>query len=133
MPDMRDEITSWENGTKKHKTKYYLTMFLQEAYKISTELPVSDKGKFSKFCDLHPKNVLLLKQSPADQCKCKIHENLINNLKLLSILHYSGSFWDDALCNNTTNSQYWQWNCEICADDKKVIVNIDPGKLYELL
>ena len=54
---MEDEITIWENGTKKHVRKYHLTMFLQEAYKIYTKLPVSDKVKFSKFCDLPPKNV----------------------------------------------------------------------------
>ena len=82
MPGMKDEITILENGTKKHERKYYITMFLQEAYKIYTELPVFDKVKFSKFCDLRPKNVLLLKQSPVDQCKCKIHENFNNKLKV---------------------------------------------------
>ena len=80
---MKDYFTIWENGTKEHETNYNLTMFLREACKIYTELPVFDKVKFSKFCDLHSKDVLLLKQSPADQCKCIIHENFINNLKAL--------------------------------------------------
>ena len=52
MPGMKDEISIWENGTSKCERKYYLTMVLQEAYKICTELPVSDKMEFSKFCDL---------------------------------------------------------------------------------
>ena len=74
MPGMKDEISIWENGTNKHERKYCLTMVLQEAYKICTELPVSDKIKFSKFCDLCPKNVLLLKQSPVNQCKYILQE-----------------------------------------------------------
>ena len=64
-------------------------MLLREAYKIYTELPVSGKVKFSKFCDLRPKDVLLLKQSPADQYKCIIYKNFINTLWPLSILYDS--------------------------------------------
>ena len=48
-----------------------------------TELLVSDKVKFVEFYDLCPTNVFLLKQSPADQCKCVVHENFINTLKAL--------------------------------------------------
>ena len=60
MLGMKDEITVWENGTQKRERKYYLTIFLQEAHENYTELSVSYKVKFSKFCDLCPKNVLLL-------------------------------------------------------------------------
>ena len=49
MPGMKDEITIWENGTKKREKNYYFIMFLRKAYKIYIELPVSDKVKFSKF------------------------------------------------------------------------------------
>ena len=34
MPGIKDEITIWENGTKKRETNYYLIMFLQETYEI---------------------------------------------------------------------------------------------------
>ena len=88
MPVMKDEITIWENGTTKHERKCYLTMFLQEAYKIYTESPVFDKAKFSKFCDLLQKNVLLKKESPVDQRKCLIHEKFVNMLTNLSILYF---------------------------------------------
>ena len=41
-----------------------------------TELTVSGKVKFSKFCKFCPKNMLPMRQSPADQCKCIIDEKL---------------------------------------------------------
>ena len=102
-------------------------MFLQGAYKIYTESPVPDKVKFSIFCDLRPQNMLLLKQYPAHWCKCITHENFINKLKALLIFYDSSPFCDLVLFNSTY-SWYWQGNCEDCADCKKVIVNIDPGK-----
>ena len=60
MPGMKDELTIWEKGVKRHEQKYYLTMFLQEAYNIYSNLPITERVKFSKFCELCPKNVLLL-------------------------------------------------------------------------
>ena len=99
-------------------------MFLGVAHKIYTELPVSENVKFST------KDVLLPKQSLADQCKCMIHENFINKLRVLSILCDSSSFWETVLCNNTTNSKCWQENSENCADDKNVRVNFDLGKNF---
>lgn len=127
MPGLKDEITIRENGTEKQR-KYYLTMFLREVYKSNTELPVSDKVKFYKFCDLCSKKLLLLKQSHVDKCKCIIHKSFINKLKAQSILYDSSSFWDTVFCKNTTNWQCWQENCDDCADSKNGIMNIDPGK-----
>lgn len=57
-----------------------------------------------------------------------IHESFSSKLKTLSILYDSGSFWETVLCNNTTNSEFCQGNCENCGDGKKVIVSIDPEK-----
>ena len=71
--------------------------------------------------------MLLLKQSPADQCKCIIHENFISKLKALSIVYDSSAIWNTVLCHNTTSSQCWQGNCGDRVDGKKVIVNINPG------
>ena len=78
MPRMKNEITVWEHGKKVKLRKYYLTMFLREAYAIYKSIysEVYQIVSFTKFCERRPANVLLLKQSPADQCKCKIHENL---------------------------------------------------------
>ena len=46
MSGMKDEISIWENITKKRERKYYLAMVVREAYKIYTELLVSDKVIF---------------------------------------------------------------------------------------
>ena len=102
---MKDEISIWENGTKnvrKSTTPPCFTM----SYQYLT------KCNFPNFVTFCPENLLLLKYSPVDQCKCITHENFINNLKALSVLYDSSSFWDTVLCNNTTNSQCWQGNCE---------------------
>ncbi|RUS87408.1 hypothetical protein EGW08_004862 [Elysia chlorotica] len=70
-PGMRDEVTLWEGGVKKKMRKYYLTMFLREAYKLFQASHSDVRIGFSKFCALKPKNVLLLKDTPSDQCKCQ--------------------------------------------------------------
>ena len=60
------------------------------------------KISFSKFCNLRPKNVLLLKNSPIDQCKCKLHENFRLKLKVLKIIY--GGEWrknNSCQCNNS--------------------------------
>ena len=127
MPGMKDELTAWEKGAKRCEQKYYLAMFLREAYSIYINLPVTEKVKFSKFCELRPKNVLLLNQSPADQCKCMIHENFINKLKGAAITYDSSTFWNFVLCDDSLNSVCWQRNCEDCIDGKKLNLNIDPA------
>ena len=35
------------------------------------------KDVFSLFCNLQPKNVLLLGDTPKNQCKCKVHETYL--------------------------------------------------------
>ena len=115
---MKDELPIWEKRVKRRERKYYLTMFLGEAYNIYSNLPITEKVKFSKFCELRPKNILLLNQSPADQCKCMIHENFINKLKGAAITYDFSTFWNFVLCDDSLNSVCWQGNCEDCIDDK---------------
>jgi hypothetical protein len=130
MPGMKDEMTVWEEGKKVKLRKFYLVMFLREAY----QLYVSSAGecervKFSKFCELRPKNVLLMKQTPADQCKCKIHENLFLKLKSLKIPYTT--FWEDVLCDTTMNSLCWQGECEDCENGKLIKLSMDPGAMIQ--
>lgn len=61
--------TKWKMVLINMKESTASPWFCKKPAKICTELPVSDKMRFSKFCDLCPKNVLLLKQSPVNQCK----------------------------------------------------------------
>lgn len=64
MPGMADEMTVWENGKKTKLRKYFLTMFLGEAFQIFTKANPKFEIKLKKFCSLRPKNVLLLKHTP---------------------------------------------------------------------
>ena len=63
MPGKGDEMTVWDDDDDKHKCrKYYLTMYLIEAYAIFLESCKNEDEKciFSTFCNLNPKNGLLL-------------------------------------------------------------------------
>ena len=127
MPGMKYEITSWEKGVKTKQQKYYLIMFLQEAYEIYCKSPdYTNKVKFSKFCELRPRNVLLMKDSPEDQCKCIIHENFTNMLKGLSITCDSNKSSYMVLCDSSLNSSCWQSNCEVCKNGKTLHLDTDP-------
>lgn len=85
-PGMKDSIAVWEDGNKVTLQRHYLTVFLKEAFSMFKEENLDFQIGFSKFCSLRPKNVLLLKNTPSEQCKCKTHENF--KLKLRG-LHYT--------------------------------------------
>ena len=78
MPGMKDTMTIWSDGGKLKLRKHYLTMFLREAYYMYCEQNERDSAHslaYSTFCNLRPRNVLLLSSLPQDQCKCMTHEN----------------------------------------------------------
>ena len=62
-------------------------MHLREAHQLFCQLyPTEGDGniiRFSKFCSLCPKNVLLSDDTPQYQCKCMIHENFFLKLEAL--------------------------------------------------
>lgn len=118
MPGMNDEITVYDSGGKVKLRKYYLTMYLREAYSLFKMENDNLEVGFSKFCFLRPPNVLLLHETPADQCKCKIHENFILKLKALKI-NYSNAWWQSILCDTEQNSLCWQGQCNECKDGRK--------------
>ena len=99
-PGMKDEITVWEGGVKKHMRKYYLTMYIQEANALFLERHPDMPISFSAFAKLHPPNVLLLKDSPGDQCKCQMHENFRLQLIALGIQYSYHSWWGQVLCDS---------------------------------
>lgn len=126
-PGMNDYITVWENGVKAKLQKHYLCVYLREAYYMFREINPNFEIGFSKFCSLRPKNVLLLKEMPTEQCKCKIHENFILKLKAMQI-DYSNDFWVQNLCDSSRNSCCWQNVCETCSNGKNISKPIDVGK-----
>ena len=117
-PGMLDVMTVWNDDGKKKLRKHYLTMYLREAHHIfqQTHCDIS----FSVFCKLRPVNVLLLGNSPKDQCKCMTHENFLK-LEALDI-EYTSNYWNGILCDATLNSDCWLSKCEECKDGKKIVV-----------
>ena len=84
---MHNTVTVWTDDGKQKLRKHYLVMHLREAHLLFCQLyPTEGDGNiisFSKFCSLHPKNVLLTGDTPQYQCKCMIHENFILKLEAL--------------------------------------------------
>lgn len=123
-PGVNDFVTIWENATKKKCQKHYLTLYLREAFAIFKEV-IPDYGiGFSKFCSLRPKNVLLMKDTPSDQCRCVTHENFTLKLKGLKEI-YSNDWWNKILCEVSMNSLCWKNECDVCSYGKKVLLSID--------
>ena len=97
-------------------------MYLKEAYALYLESCEKDDDKcsFSTFCNFCPKNVLLLDESPKQQCKCQIHENLFLKLEAMGI-YYEKDWSNTMLCNSTPNSDCWKNMCKECIDGKKIV------------
>ena len=72
-------------------------MFLREAFSVFKARYPEISISFTACCKLRPKNALLLKNTPMDQCKCKVHENFIFKLSALKI-NYHDNFWEKCLC-----------------------------------
>ena len=94
MPGAKDEIVIWDSaGKKRRKHKYCLTMYLREAYAVFKETVADGEGcSFSAICKLRPKHVLLLVDTPKEQCKCQIHENFFMKLEAMGC-SYDKDFW----------------------------------------
>ena len=122
-PGMKEEMTVWtDDGEKQRLRKYYLTMYLKEAHLLFTSTHPDIQVNYDKFIKLRPKNVLCLKDSPCDQCKCRIHENFCLKLKGLKV-EYGEEFWNKYLCDNdnqTHNSDCWLSMCGVCLGGKKL-------------
>ena len=67
-----------------------------------------------------------MKDSPKDQCKCIMSENLMNILKGLSAIYFSSKFWHTVLRGSSLNSSCWQSNCEAYKNVKILSLDIDP-------
>ena len=111
---MKDEVTVWENGVKHRMRRYYLTMYLKEAFALFKEKYPECVIGYSTFAKLRPKNVFLLKDTPADQCKCRIHENFILKIEALGI-KYTNEIWEVCLCDpNDLQGSCWKGFCDNC-------------------
>lgn len=69
---LRDKVTA----KKKKIQKQYMLTTLAEAHATFLEENADYKLSMSKFCDLHPPQVQLMKNIPHYSCLCKYHENV---------------------------------------------------------
>ena len=120
MPGTKDKIVIWGSAAKKRREcKYYLTMYLREAHVVFKETVADWKcHSFSAFCKLRPSNVLLLVDTPKEQCTCQIHENLFMKLEPMGCSYGNGG---NVLCDVSENSRWWLSECESCRNGKKLV------------
>ena len=120
---------------KKEKLrKYYLTMTLKEVFAVFQEYHPHVKIGFTLFTTMRPVNVILMKDSPLDQCKCVIHENF--RLKLHAIRVEVTDFWSKYICNSQNyNAKCWLNTCEECQNGKKLFDeannSISDGSIHD--
>ena len=119
-PGLKDYVTLYEGEKKQWLWKHYLTMFLREAFNVFKARYPEISISFTACCQLRPKNVLLLKNTPMDQCKCKVYENFIFKLSALKI-NYHDNFWEKCLCEGLSQitSTCWAGECQECLGGKK--------------
>ena len=99
-----------------------MNMLLKEAFFLYQEeyAETDHKVSFSTLASLHPENVLLLNDSPKDQCKYKIHENFLLKLDAMGN-KYNHEFWDTVLCDISPNSDCWLALCDSCKNGVRFI------------
>ena len=114
-------MTVWTEAGKIKIRKYYQSMYLGEVFGMFKGENQDCKIGFSLFASLRPKNVLLLKNQPLDQCKCSVHENSYLLLNALDINIDKISFWQIVLCGSEDyTSSYWKGECDNCCNGKAI-------------
>ena len=79
-------VTIWSSaGDRVKLRKHYMNMYLREAHWLFCNLGEENEISFAQFCKIRPPNVLLLQETPMDQCKCIIHENFFLKLEALGV------------------------------------------------
>ena len=130
MAGAKDEMVVWDQFGEKRLCKYYLTMYLCEAYAVFKETQQKDEEmcSLSAFCKLRPKYVLLSSGTPEDTCKCQTHENLFLKLDTMGC-SYDLSFWVEVLCDTSENSNCRLSKCAECREWKKFSLKIQMDSL----
>ena len=97
-------------------------MFLWESFSVFKARYPEISISFAGFWKLRPKNVLLLKNTQTDQCKCKVHENFIFKLSA-SKINYHDNFWEKCLCEGHSKiftSTCWAGECQERLGGKRI-------------
>ena len=96
-------------------------MYQCEVYAMfKTVYPDNETGFTMLIKLLRPKNVLLLKNQPMDQCKCSLHENFCLKLEAFRI-SLDATFWSKLLCcSKNYNSECQRGECDECMNGKYI-------------
>ena len=113
-------VTVWTEKGKEKMRKYYLMMYLCEVCVMFETVYPDSEIDFTTFTKLRPKNVLLLKSQPMDQCKCSLHENFHLKLEAFRI-SFDAMFWSKVLCcSGNYSSKCWRGECDECINRKNI-------------
>ena len=97
------------------------TMYLREVFAIFKGKSQDYEIAFSLLTSLRPKNVLLWKNQPLDQCKCSVHKNSYLLLNILAVDIDKISFWQAALCDSEDyTSSCWKEECDSGSSGKAI-------------
>lgn len=125
MPGGKDFVSVVENGVKVHKTKRLLLGNLREMYALFKERFEEQKIGLSKFCELRPKNVVLVNSSGSHNiCVCTKHQNvklMLHSINLKKITNTMEDFkiesykdcFKKIVCS-TESPQCYLGKCNLC-------------------
>ena len=106
-----------------HLRKHYFTMYLCETHNIFKAKHPDVTISYPAFCKVKPKNALLLKNTPLDQCRCEKHKNFFFKLTALKIDYYN-NFWEQCLCQGNSEDLVtfcWKGTCLQCSKGQKIL------------
>ena len=128
MPGKDDLITVRPRGFGQQQIRlrrHYMNMYIREAYAIFLQtLDEGERCSLDWFRKQRPDNVLLLAQTPLDQCNCIIHTNFQLKLDALGKT-YASAIWDSLLCDSSANSKCWVGECVDCSMGQKLVIDKD--------
>ena len=90
-------------------------LLLRETHKLYCNENPTGKVGLSKFFNFRPRNILLLKDTPSDQCKGCIRENFFMKLQALQN-NYDANFCSTFLCDASSNSECWLSHSDKCKE-----------------
>ena len=135
---LREDISRWTPGMKEYvkvgkekRQKRYLLMTLRETFALYEMEPHEEVVKFSKFCELRPKEVITYGKTPLEACCCLIHKNFINLCDPLAIKlgfdRYSKDWVEKYVLCDPVTAACFNLECDVCSEGKLLRVDAPPA------
>lgn len=119
-PGMKDVVVIRSNGIKTKVQKRHMYYKLQTAHRMYTE-ETGSTISFSKFANLRPVDVQLLRNIPLDVCLCSYHENFISYTSALFPDDSYNNEWiqNNVVCQNPSSKCYLS-ECPVCSKRSRI-------------